>query len=271
MRELKKQVERVVRPIRAVGHRKDRMREELLAHLTATYDEELERDGDEPAAVARALQRFGDPSDLRLELQASVPLLERVLCVRFPCLEWYVAIERRACKWNPEDSGLRYASRVTGAAIVFWIGWALLGIASTLPIALFRPAPAGPIVIWGAHFLGAFIGSLLVGCFLGSLCIDRFRRAILPRPLQTKDALRAAGWCALAVPVAVVVAILFRALAPGWLPSMGHRLNVDLIECFLPLFWPFVAASPFFFAIVGAFGLAEQKRYEEWGSLVLDE
>ena len=41
MKALRVQVERVVRPVRASSRRKDRMREELLAHLLRLYDEEL--------------------------------------------------------------------------------------------------------------------------------------------------------------------------------------------------------------------------------------
>ena len=37
------------------------MREELFAHLTATYQEELVRDHDEPSAMTRAMERFGNP------------------------------------------------------------------------------------------------------------------------------------------------------------------------------------------------------------------
>ena len=41
MKRLKICVERAVRPVRALDGRKDAMREELLAHLTAIYGEEV--------------------------------------------------------------------------------------------------------------------------------------------------------------------------------------------------------------------------------------
>ena len=47
---LMKQVERAVRPIPAGRKRKLQMHEELLAHLTAIYQEELQRNADEPVA-----------------------------------------------------------------------------------------------------------------------------------------------------------------------------------------------------------------------------
>ena len=79
MKRLKICVERAVRPVRALDGRKDAMREELLAHLTAIYREELEATGDEAAAVEAAMRRFGQPAELTGELEASVPRMERVL------------------------------------------------------------------------------------------------------------------------------------------------------------------------------------------------
>lgn len=76
--ELKRVVERAVRPLRAGDARKLRMREELLDHLAAIYQEEEARLGDEEAALARARQRFGDPGRLTEELQDAISWLEYV-------------------------------------------------------------------------------------------------------------------------------------------------------------------------------------------------
>ena len=73
LRELKIVVERAVRPVRASLGCKRPMREELLAHLVAIFEEEAERLGDERAALDRARQRFGDPEELTAQLQACVP------------------------------------------------------------------------------------------------------------------------------------------------------------------------------------------------------
>jgi WD40 repeat protein len=77
--ESKVVVERAVRPVRASMSRKRRMREELLDHLAAICEEELERLADEKAAVEQAKQRFGDPARLAEELQRSVPAGDRIL------------------------------------------------------------------------------------------------------------------------------------------------------------------------------------------------
>jgi hypothetical protein len=76
-KELKIVVEQTVRPVRATLARKRKMREELLAHLMAIFDEEAERLGDEQAALEQAKQRFGDPGELTTQLQQSVPRWDR--------------------------------------------------------------------------------------------------------------------------------------------------------------------------------------------------
>ncbi|HVX86424.1 MAG TPA: hypothetical protein VH253_16700 [Phycisphaerae bacterium] len=76
-------VERIVRPLRATSARKLRMRRELLAHLQSALDEERERIPDQPAAIAAALKRLGDPAELRRSLDASVPRIEKLFLFRF--------------------------------------------------------------------------------------------------------------------------------------------------------------------------------------------
>ena len=71
--QLKTLVERAVRPVRASMSRKLKMREELLAHVTAVFEEEAARLGDEQAALERTAQRFGNPAELTGQLQVSVP------------------------------------------------------------------------------------------------------------------------------------------------------------------------------------------------------
>jgi hypothetical protein len=78
LNELKRVVERAVRPVRAGDLRKLRMREELLDHLTAIYEEELQRLGEPMAAIAQARERFGDPGLLTDELRGAVSGLEYI-------------------------------------------------------------------------------------------------------------------------------------------------------------------------------------------------
>ena len=55
------------------------MQQELLAHLLSLYDEELAFLQDEQKAAVRAKQRFGRVDDLCNDLQAAVPLPERLV------------------------------------------------------------------------------------------------------------------------------------------------------------------------------------------------
>jgi hypothetical protein len=70
--QLKIIVERAVRPVRATTSRKRKMREELLAHVTAVFEEEAKLH-EESIALARTAARFGNVGELTRQLQAAVP------------------------------------------------------------------------------------------------------------------------------------------------------------------------------------------------------
>jgi hypothetical protein len=174
-------VERVVRPVRADARRKDRMREELLAHLTALYEEELARLGDEAAAREKAVQRFGDPATLTAELQDSVPARGRAAYE----LERWVG-------WRAPESAVRYTFRLAvqlflvgfiGAALVVAILWLVEG---TKPDTLQR--------LWIG---GTFLVISFVDVFLLSLLYFKMRDALLGRMEVRRSPLRTVGFAAL--------------------------------------------------------------------------
>ena len=76
--QLKILVERAVRPVRASIARKQTMREELLAHVSSVFEEELTRQADTQAALAQTERRFGNPAEVTRNLQASLPRLDRI-------------------------------------------------------------------------------------------------------------------------------------------------------------------------------------------------
>ncbi len=82
MIELKKHVEKAVRPVRTWRDRKLKMREELLAHLTGIYDEEFTRLNDHDAAAQAAIERFGSAEEISRNLQASIPWRVQIV--------WYI-------------------------------------------------------------------------------------------------------------------------------------------------------------------------------------
>jgi hypothetical protein len=104
-------VEKAVRPVRATIHAKRRMREELLAHLTTIYDEEIAAGRGPIEAVRAAAERFGDPAELARELQRSLPLRERLGALADRWLAW------RA----PETLG-HYAARLAARVALMMAG-----------------------------------------------------------------------------------------------------------------------------------------------------
>jgi hypothetical protein len=78
LHEIETSVRHAIATVAASPARRRDMHDELLAHLHASYEEELEQLGNPRAAVAAATRRLGDPATLRRQLQASVPLIERL-------------------------------------------------------------------------------------------------------------------------------------------------------------------------------------------------
>src|SRR5258708_3762087 len=111
---LKSIVERALRPVRASTVHKRKMREELLAHLSAVFEEEAVKLGDDGAARERRAQRWGIPAEVMSQLKESVPSSDAI---------W------RFWEGRPEESTLRGALRlagVTGALVRVFFGPAML-------------------------------------------------------------------------------------------------------------------------------------------------
>jgi hypothetical protein len=111
-------IERAVGPVRASGPRKARMREELAAHLAASWEEERARVGDESEAALRAIRRLGDIDQLGRDLRDSVPRLERWLFTPLLHLSFLDTLDRtmlRRADETPIHHALRVTIRVTAA------------------------------------------------------------------------------------------------------------------------------------------------------------
>jgi len=162
--EQMKVVERVVRPLQASMPRKRRMREELLAHLSAIYDQEQARLHDTTAALAAAVERFGDPRQLSREMESSLPSYERA--------SHYV---ERWFGWRAPESASRFALRqatltfgllavilpLLVAGVYLRLGWVdgVQSLARTLSAILFITPPA--------HFLVMFASIKMRDAFWG--------------------------------------------------------------------------------------------------------
>lgn len=120
-----KVVERIVRPVQASTPRKRKIREELLAHLSAIYDQELARSHNPTAALQAAAVRLGDAATLADELQRALPFHERISHF---VESWFT--------WRAPETIARYALRQ--ATVAFGI------LAVVLPLAF-----AGVILRYG--------------------------------------------------------------------------------------------------------------------------
>jgi hypothetical protein len=191
MKELMIAVERVVRPMRADPRRKMKMRQELLAHLTSAYEEAKARLGNESLAQEEAVRRFGNPTELTRELQASVPFHERVLFAPLPGTKWLTALERRLAgkPGEPPSRGM-----------VRWAWLWFLGFFALAPaIIVYQTRYDIAGVVLAAEWFAASAGML--GVLL--ICTAAACRA-LSGPLRFTAVLRATAFAAVAVGVPAV-------------------------------------------------------------------
>lgn len=100
-------VERVVRPLPVSMERRKRLRSDFLDHLHAIHVEELARDQDATAAIARTQQRFGDPAELTAELRRTIRWTDTG---KF----WL----ERLWAQRPAESALLYVGRLVGGMAV---------------------------------------------------------------------------------------------------------------------------------------------------------
>jgi hypothetical protein len=163
MKELMIHVEKAVRPVRASGGRKDRMRRELLAHLTEIYQTELKRLGNEAAAHEQAIQRFGAPADLTRELQDSVGWGER--CA-FAMERWF--------GWRAPESAARYTFRM---AVQLFLLISVLAALAFVPVLIFEGQAADMMIRLRLAFSFVFLCSADV--FLLGLLYFKMRDRLL--------------------------------------------------------------------------------------------
>ncbi len=240
--QLKVIVERVVRPVRANLSRKRRMREELLEHLGAIYEEELERIDDEQDALNRAERRFGNPKELSEELRGTVSRWDWVL---------YLLDKLR---WEPGESLLHLAGKHVILAfasfaymlplmfLVIWIRGRLAEIGMILHV-----------VVVMAVMMSAF-------SFLFILLTDRLERALYGRNSE-RSLRRAVLYCL--VSLAVFPAFTFLAFwgLLGDLDSSFGHLRIAL--------W-IAPAAPLLFVVM-ARQMADERQEEEWAKLEINE
>jgi len=236
--QLKIMVERAVRPVRTVLSRKRKMREELLAHVSAVFEEETAKLGDEASALTRTGQRFGNTAELTVQLQSSVPWNEKGA--------WY---------WEnffkkPGTSPLYRAGRL--ALVTGTISSALMSLCFLIG----KPPPF--IVI---SFLITIFMVLSVSWFLFLPLIDWLQHRLFTTPGWSwkKVAYLALASGAFVVPfwiIGLVITSIFHldSSGPYPLPMLGLAAIITSVA--------------FFF--IARLANEESRHYQEWASLPIE-
>lgn len=189
-------IEQAVSPVRASDTRKDRMREELAAHLAASWQEECGRDaGDAPEE--RVLRRLGPIDELTRSLQDSVPRLERWLFMPLPGSG---RIERmdRLMQRGEGETPFRHAARITAAMVATLAALELVVIPLTIAIRGRGPSSWPTTLLWAAASL-AVTG---IGCMVLMLLDAR-----MVGTLQERGRSRRRQWLLLAFSSLIVVGL----------------------------------------------------------------
>ena len=241
--KLKVIVERAVRPVKASLPWKMRMREELLAHITAVFEDESLRCRDETAALVQTESRFGDPTELARTLQTSLPASECFAAFMDALLE-----PRAGESWIRQTC--RYVS---------------LMIAYTGTLLVLSLIPGGPkllhdalILMSIAVFLGGMISTVSVlSSRLQQAWFTTERRSFL------NVAILLIVSCFVPVFLPVVYSVI---MSPFMTISDGINLGLTIVRILLP-------AAPLgpLIVILAAKTISHGIRYrEEWSKLSID-
>ncbi len=247
-------VERIVRPVRAAERRKDRMREELLAHSTSAYFEERQVHSSDDDAVMAVFDRLGESAELTKELQAGVSWVERVL---FSGEKAPTRVKRWVMR-KPGESVWRCAARSTAFyGLLFPL--VIVGAAYTLvPVLGLKPDGFARLNANGSILLPFYLISL-VFCFLGTPSMEAVHRALWG-PVKRY---RLAIWICLLYLLSVL-AVCF------WV--RWEALDGSFVVS--PDLWVFAGvavATPVILIISSRLGYSERQRYYRWTSLDLAE
>lgn len=240
LKELKIFVEQAVRPVHATIHRKRRMREELLAHLVAIFEEESQRLRNDQAALAEAKSRFGNPQELTAQLQETVPRWNRL-----------ARLAEIGAFRGPHESWPHFAGRMT--ALTCSLSAAALLVFLPLVYPFGRP---GEIALRGYVLL--CVALLAIPLTVGMvLLMEGMYRALYRNP-------SCRSW-RLATIYGLASLPFFPLLAFAWYSSLTGDLATSLRQ--FGFAWCFAPLSPVLFALLAQRGAEEARHHEEWESL----
>lgn len=254
---LRRQIERVVRPVQASPLRKNRMREELLAHLTRLYEEEGDRcSGDRDMALAAAVARFGEPAVLRRELQGTVPVWERISWRPLP---GFPRVERQP---GETITGLlaRGARWVLALSAMTWL--------SVFVVVLLFDRPGGHTISLLNLSIAALAGTaaMLAGILGHPLVCEAIRQEWVALPA------RGSPNRVIALVRLLACTIVAVALMAGLIPAFLALINV---VAGFPIFtgrllWGLSLATAAISLPLTAVQVRGLQQFEDWGSLEID-
>ncbi len=244
--DLKIYVERAVRPVVAENSTKIKMREELFAHVQDVYEQELKRLGDQQAAVARTVERMGEPAELTAELQSSISRLER--------------FEAHYNAWFARRAGetrLRHALRLSLLHLFFislLIGVVML---ARLPEIVQWTAQGRFLVGFSVSYVLLFSAIGVVFVFLGGAFRDQWEAGF-------------AGARSVVVCLGILTVASLSVLASGWGVTYAVTFDVESAWSTLSKWWLLSAMTGPAFIAITYLSVAERRRSREWLSLEID-
>ncbi len=247
--KLKTIVERAVRPVQATISRKKKIREELLAHVTAVFEDELPRCADEARALIRVEQRFGNPNELARTLQETVPTIDRI--------ETFFG---RLYQPHARESLLRRACRYGVISVVVHLS---LALPSIVLILLFMAKPAA----LGKAASGIAIASIAYGAisFLITLLSNGLQRALFSTP--NRSLLKGGSILLISC---LVPAFLPLDIAVALLPVLSVADATAIGFSILEASWPAFVLSPLALLAIAKLHSDEKRYVDEWAKLQLD-
>jgi ATP-dependent Clp protease ATP-binding subunit ClpC len=243
LRQLKILVERAVRPVQSSISHKRKIREELLAHVTAVFEEEAGQ-GSEQTALERTAARFGAPGDLTRQLQASAPAEDRMAA-------WVETL----IGFPPRGSQLRLAGRhallvaalLTPALGLMIVVMSAISVPWTEWLTLKRlPALLAPVYMAALAFGGSLLAQEMIHAFL------------------TPSARR---WPRL-VTIGLAAWLLVPAVSFLWCIALTWDCAASLVDM-SPLLLPALMAPPLL-VFVARVCLPDIRHCEEWARLEID-
>jgi hypothetical protein len=249
--ELRKHVERAVRPVRATSQRKMKMREELFAHLTGIFAEEIEHRGNEEAAIAASCQRFGPPSEITAELERSLGKAERFGWT----IEQYELLLDRTFGRSKSETLIHYLVRSAGAITALTVGMLVLVCG----------------IVWSIGGVPDSGSLLLLPRVLPVMIVGNWTAIFATYSVDNMQARGVRRWLLLILQSGIWSLLLTAVMAWFWWSLSDRPITVSFIAGLGLKIWAAVAGLLFFVVFVCDYARQIRQMREAWTMLEIGE